>query len=305
MQAARELKYRPNVLAQALAGGKTQMIGVLVSNLRYPFVFNIVSGIEDRLTEKEYITILASTHGDDERTNRLLGQLRRRGVDGFILVPGNVMLTQSVEKTLKSLQQDGIPIVVASSKVNLYEIDRVSYRSQTATKEIIDYLVNLGHQRIGFVGGRHSEGLFVSRWLGYQEGLLVNRLPLNLDLVKETDVTAASCKEATLQLLSLPNPPSAIFAMNDVVATGVLDACYQAGKRIPEDISVMSFDYLTKIQRRTPALTSVVIPTFEIGQKSAQLLVNRLHNPALPPQHVTIEYQIAERETTAVFRPEQ
>ncbi len=297
LAAAKELNYQPNVFAQGLAGGKTQMVGLLAPDIRYPFNANVARGIEDKLREAGYIAITASTDGDPDQTITLLGQLRRRGVSGFILVPSFYGITRELERAMIALRASNVPIVISGYHADDERIDQVSYRAQTGTRELVNYLIKLGHRDIAYIGARNTQAAALDRLFGYQESLFQNDLPLRPELIVETDVKPDQIKAAMGQLMALSIPPTAIFALNDVVAFAVLDFCQQKGLRVPEDISLVTFDYQALVQRETPRLTGVVVPVYEVGRQSAELLLNRFDNPDLPTQHVSLPYSFVERDT--------
>ncbi len=298
LQAAEELEYQPNLFAKALAGGQTQMVGLLVPDIRYPYTATLARGIEDVLTAVDYLALITSTDGQPEKEQALIQQLLQRGVDGFILVPAQFGLADKTLQLLQNLAARRIPVVVAGEEVLDERIGSVAFRSQAGTRAAVDYLVELGHTQIAFVGGRYTAGVAVSRWLGYQESLLNHRLPLRPELVIETEMTPADGQAALAQLLALADPPTAVFALNDLLAMGMIDYCYAAGIRLPEQLSIISFDYLPMAQRTTPAVSSVVIPAYEIGRQAAQTLLAQYQNPdALPPQ-LMLDYTLAICQTT-------
>lgn len=299
LQVAQELNYQPNVFAQRLAGGKTQMIGLLVPDIRYPFNATIARGIEDRLRKAGYIVIVTSTDGQPEEIIKLMGQLRGRGVSGFILVPSFYGISPELRQALLALRASNVPVVIAGYRIDDSRIDQVTYRPQAGTREAIDHLVKLGHREIAYIGNRDTETAAKDRILGYQEGLLQHHLPLRQELIIETDVTPAQIKDAMAQLMALPQPPTAVFALNDVVAYAVLDYCYEHQIFVPENLSLVSFDYQALVQRITPGITGVVVPVYEVGQIAANLLLERFKQPEGPCRHPDLPYQFVVRETTA------
>lgn len=301
LQAAQELDYTPNLFAKALAGGKTQMIALLVPDIRYPYTATVVRGIEEVLSREGYLAAVSSTDGNPAQELRLLEQLQRQGVGGFILVPAQYGLSQETLAALQELSAAGVPVVLAGEQVAEPYLPYVAFHSQAGTRDIVDYLVELGHERIAFVGGRFTTGVAVSRWLGYQESLLNNQLTLRPDYVVETDLTPADGARALATLLDLAEPPTAVFALNDLLAMGMLDLCYERHLRLPDQLSLVSFDYQPFARRTTPAVTSVVVPAQEIGQQAAELLIQRQRVPHSPIQQIMVAYRLAIRQTTSVW----
>lgn len=298
LAAARDLNYQPNIFAQGLAGGKTQMIGLLVPDIRYPFNATIARGIEDHLREAGYIVVTSSTGGDIDETITLLGQLHRRGVSGFILVPSFYGIDPKLNQTIETMILAKIPVVVAGYDSGSQRIDQVSYRPQQGATEAVSHLIELGHHDIAYLGARHSEGNAISRFLGYQASHMKAGIPLRPDLIVETDIEPDHIMRDLTYLFQLQKLPSAIFALNDVVTFAVLDYCYLNNIRIPKDLSIVGFDYQAFVQRRTPRVTSVVVPVYEVGQMAAEILLRRLDKPDLLPSQIDLPYEFVIREST-------
>lgn len=299
LAAARELNYRPNLFARGLAGGKSQMIGLLVADIRYPFTASVARGIEDVLRTENYLSFISSTDGDMDETIDLLENLHNRGVDGFILVPSYFGVDARLLRTLRSMSIAKIPVIVAGFQLEDDLVDAVTFRPQAATREGVNHLIQLGHRHIAYIGIHHLQGYAVARYLGYQESLLMNQIPLRPELVVETDITPKQVREAMAALFTLTPPPTAVFAETDVVALAVIDFCREQNIRVPEDLSLVTFDYQTLVQRITPAITSVVVSAYEVGQNAAKCLLARQHNPDIPTQHVALNFLFVARETTA------
>ena len=301
LAAAKALDYRPNLFAQGLAGGKTQMVGLLVPDIRYPFNATVARGIEDKLREEGYLAITASTDGNPQQTIQLMEQLHRRGVSGFIIVPSFFGIGKELEKAMLALRASNVPIVLAGYQIDDERLDQVSFQPQAAARKIVSHLIELGHRDIAYIGAHHTQASALTRYFGYQESLAQHGIPLQSNLVIETDVTRSQVKQAMAQLLALPKPPTALFVINDVAAYAALDYCQQNHVRIPDDLSLVTFDYQAIVQREHPSITAAVVPVYEVGCVSAELLLNRFNNPDLPCQRCTLPYTFASRDTTATL----
>ena len=299
LAAARQLNYQPNLFAQGLAGGKTQMIGLLVPDIRYPFNATIARGIEDRLRAEGYIVVTTSTGGDSNEIIKLMGQLHRRGVSGFIVVPSFYGIDTKLTQAIEAMVVAKIPVVVAGYDVGVDSIDQVSFRPFAGAKEAVDHLIELGHRHIAYLGGRHSQGNAISRFLAYKASHEQFDLPIRPELVIETEIEPNPLRQSIKQLFSLPQPPTAFFALNDVVVYAVLDHCYLEGVDIPNDLSIVSFDYEALVQRETPGITSVVVPLYDVGCSAADLLLTRFDKPEQSGVHIDLPYQFVIRESTA------
>ncbi|MEM7132509.1 MAG: LacI family DNA-binding transcriptional regulator [Chloroflexota bacterium] len=285
LQAARELDYKPNVNARRLAGGKSQMVALLVNDIRYPSASTTSQTVVEALRIEGFITVLSVTDGDSTTTLQLLEQLHQRGADGFILLPTFATLDKEVVEALRKMMQDKIPVTIISNGLDDPQLDIVSFRAQSAARELVDHLVDLGHRNIAYIGPNHSLGDSTVRYLGYQESLLSNGLAIRPELVIETDFTQPDVKLDMARLMEHPDPPTAIFGSNDLIMMAVIDYCRERQIQIPEQLSLVSFDTVALVQRQTPVITSMMIPTVEVGQKAVDLLLNRIQNPATPPSH--------------------
>ena len=287
LEAANQLGYQPNVNAQALAGGKSQLVGLLIADIRIPYVANVTRGIEDRLAEESFITVVSSTDGDSDKTIDLMRRLKMRGVGGFILVPAMYGVTGKVKQEVLQQIENGANIIVAGHELQSEEIAHLAVRGQTTARELTDHLLNLGHRDIAFISGFHSRGEAIWRWLGYQEAMLSYEVPIRPELVVELENSPVASRMAVEKLMALQTPPTAIFAMNDIYARGVIDYVVANQVRVPEDLSIVTFDYQVLAQRITPRLTSVVVPAYDVGWKAAELFLalqaDRNHQPRVVP----------------------
>ena len=299
LEAARLLDYRPNISAQALATGKSSIVGLLVSDIRVPYVANVSRGIEDKLVEHGYLPVIASTDGKYEVTGQRLDELRRNGASGFIVVPAFFGISNVTIEKLERLQEQKICSVVAGHEIDTDRINYISIRGQHAAKMITNHLIELGHREIAFISTAYSKGLAVKRWLGFQEALLAASIPLRPELICEDESTPAAGFAAMEKLMALPQPPTAIVAMNDIFARGIIDYVTTHNISVPEQLSFTSFDYLTLAQRTTPKVTSIVVSAYEIGRQSAERFLELQANPDSPPRVDEVPFELVVRETTA------
>ncbi len=298
LQAADELGYQPNVAARTLAGGQSQLVGLLIADIRLPYVANVTRGIEDRLAEEGFIAVVSSTDGNSEKTLDLLHRLKQRGVGGFILVPAKFGVPDDVLSEIKRLKSDGTNVIVAGHELQSEEVAHLAVAGQGSAKMLTDHLLELGHRDIAFLTGYHSKGEAIWRWFGYQEAMMRKGVAIRPELVKELEGSPQASREAVEELMALPNPPTAIFAMNDVYARGVIDYIVANNIQVPEELSVVTYDYQVLAQRVTPRLSSIVAPAYEIGWKSAELFLALQGNPDRQPRVVILEQVFEDRGST-------
>lgn len=299
LAAAKTLNYQPNILAKGLSRGKTSIVGLLISDIRVPIVANITRGIEDKLTETGFVPIICSTDGDNDKTLQLIEQLRRFGACGYILVPAQYGVTPVILDKLEQLYQQGVPTIVSGHDILTDRISSVSVGGQKTARDLTHHLIELGHRQIAYISPYFSRGLGVQRWLGFQAAMASHGIPIRDELVKEIDVTPPESYAAMERLMALPKPPTAIFAMNDIIARGVIDYIIQQQIKVPEQLSIVSYDYMALAQRTTPRITSIVIPAYKLGCKTADLFIEIQQYPNSKARVVNISYTLEVGETTA------
>lgn len=299
LQAAQELDYHPSALASGLAKKRTLIIGLVIPDIQNPYSATLARGVQDMVFSQGYVPIICNTDGDPEKELHVLREIYRHGVDGFIITPPQLQITPEVNRYIRKLLDKGVPIVFVGNRLNDPNVDFVTSRAQDGAFQAVSYLVSLGHRAIGFIGGYYTRGIAVGRWLGYQEALITNQLPIRPEWMVETDLSQDGGEQALHRLLDLPNPPTALLAVNDLMAIGAIMACRKRGIRVPEQMSIVGFDDIPFAALTTPPLTTVAQPTYELGYKAAELLLRRFQQPNLPPQQVTLQCKLVIRQTTA------
>lgn len=299
LAAAETLNYQPNVMAKGLSSGKTFSVGLLTSDIRVPIVSNITRGIEDKLDEAGYVPIISSTDGDSGKTLRLIDQLRRHGACGYIVVPAQFGVTPAIIDKLEQLHAEGFPTIVSGHDVLTDRISSVSIGGEQTAVSLTQHLIDLGHRDIAYITPYFSQGQGVLRWYGFQAAMAASGIPIRDELVKEIEVTPADSYAAMEQLMALEKPPTAVFAMNDILARGVIDYITRHQIKVPDELSIVGYDYKALAQRTTPRITSMVVPAYDLGWKTAELFIEIQQNPNSPAQMIQLPYTLEVRETTA------
>ncbi len=283
---AKTMGYVPSVIAQSLVAQKTAIIGVAIPDVRDPYYAGIITGIEEEAERHNYQLLISSFYRDPERELAIVHNFHRRRVDG-IIITGSYM-----EKVY--LDSDGIyflPIVIVHSQNYPYSV-RVDRHS--GTKKVIEHLLALGHRRIAHVS-QLKDGL--GRLYSYKILLEKYGIPVDEALIVEGDGDITSGIKAVPLLLDIPNPPTAIFCFNDLTAIGVINALRRRGLEVPRDISVVGFDDLEMAAYYHPALTTVRQPTYKMGKRAFQILL-QLFNGAKDFSPEIFEAEFVIREST-------
>jgi LacI family transcriptional regulator len=299
LAAAQELDYQPNILSSALTTKQTYMVGLVISDIRNPYSAALARGVQDALSREGYVCIICNTDAESDREVHVLREIRRRGVDGFIITPPFLGRNPEADRTIRQLLAHRVPIAFVGNRLDDPTVDYVTSRAQDGAVQAVNHLAGLEHRAIGFIGGRYSQGVAVGRWLGYQEAMIANHLPIRPELMLESDTTPGGGQQAMARLLDLPDPPTAVLTVNDLVAIGAMAACHQRDIAIPGQVSVVGFDNIPMAELTIPALTTVAQPAYEMGARAAELLLRRCQQPDLPPQQVLLRSSLVVRQSTA------
>lgn len=296
LSASRELEYRPSMLAQSLVLGKTSTIGLLVSDIANPFYPALARSIEDAASDFGYIVVLCNTHDDPARSLKYLDRLVAQGVDGIIHAS-----VGEDEGHLSLAIQAGVPVVVLNRRPRLlHNVDVVVSANQKGAEAVVTHLLELGHRTIGHIAGPEYASLSEDRLEGYRRALEKWELPFDSTLVVRSKFTREAGAEAVKELLQREPRPTAIFAVNDVVALGVMDALHEMGIEIPQQISLVGFDDNEIARSPSVQLTTVRQNLHEMGRLGVVQLLDAMSNPEThQPQQIILEAEVILRNTSA------
>jgi DNA-binding LacI/PurR family transcriptional regulator len=289
LRAATELGYRRNAHAAQLASHRSMMLGVILAEVANPIFPQILKAAEDRAEERGYGVLLAvgALQADLERraVNRLLGHR----VDGIVLA-GTRLPAGEVQELAGTL-----PVVSVGRRIP--GVEGVSVDDRAGARLAVFHLVEQGHRRIAHIDGGNGPGARFRR-RGYTEAMTTHGLA-DFVQVATGDYTEARGVTAAQKLLTGPNPPSAIFAANDLMAIGVMGAAHRLGIRIPEDLSVVGFDNSPLSDFHLIQLTSVRQTPDDLGAKGVNALIRRIQEPDAPFRSTVLKPSLEIRQSTA------
>lgn len=289
-QALIDLDYVANRQARSLRGGRTHMVGLLVRDLGTGYIGEIIRGIDLELSERQYDLLLYTTHGRGQREADSVAALTRGMVDGLLLV-----LPRTPEDYLAKLRKSHFPHVLIDHQGVDQTGPAVGATNWQGGYDATTYLASLGHRRIGLITGDLSLRCAVDRNEGYYAALRDCGLPTDPAFVVEGDFTQSAGYQKAKELLCLPDRPSAIFASNDVMAFGVMEAARERGLRIPEDLSIVGFDDIPQASSLHPALTTVHQPLEAMGRVATQMLFEYLADPSRAEERIELPTQLVIR----------
>ena len=295
-----ELNYVPDARAQALRSGSTKTIGLIIPDIENPHFWELASGVEQEAYAAGYHILLSSVPREKKYAADIFKDLSQRRIDGLIMVPSFIYQSEAAQRTLGSLIKRRVPLVSITadySKAN-YNIDRVICHYRDTTLEIMAHLLSLGHRRVGFIFGIDVPDFGSDRLVAYRESLESAGLPPDPALIAHCGPTIEDGYRAARQLLALPAPPTALLAINDLLAIGALRAIRDMGLEVPQDISLFGHDDIPVAQYLTPRLSTASKDGKRMGREATQLLLARLQDPDRPPQEIRLPARLILREST-------
>ncbi len=273
LDAVEKLGYYPNLHAGSLRGQKTFMIAMMVADIANPFYHPMVRAVQDVAHANRYDVMIANTDHMRDGEVHFIESVIRRPVDGVIMVPYH--LTEEDFDYL--LKRTGVAVVVLGQHLHHPRVDTVYGDDDKMVAAAITWLIReKGHRRIGFIGVTSSYSAGARRRAAFLEAMRQADLPIYPEMFEIGDWSSASGEHAMQVLLGLSHPPTAVFAVNDLMAIGAMEAVQNAGLRIPEDVAVVGFDDIPPATWVRPRLTTVAQHPAEMGRVMAEALFERL-----------------------------
>jgi DNA-binding LacI/PurR family transcriptional regulator len=266
-----DLGYRPNAAARNLSGQRTNTVGVLLNDLRNPWFVDCLDGLASVLHGNGMRMFLA-----DARLDRAMGDSLTEGflefrVDGLVIV-GTVQPSRALEAAVAA-----VPTVVAASRdIDLPNVDVVANDDVAGTRLAVEHLLGLGHHRVAHLSGTTGEVARLRRQTFID---VMNNAGLE-PIIERTDMTEDGGYRAAVRLLAASNPPTAVFAVNDITCVGALSAADELGVRVPQQLSLVGYDNTHLAGIRHLSLTTVDNASYEVGRRAAQALLGRIDAPS-------------------------
>ena len=296
LKAVEELGYEPDARAQALRSGSTKTIGAIIPDIRNPHFWEYADGMEKEARAAGYRLLLSSSSLSQKNEKDTLQDLAQRRIDGLILQGSFATQAGKTNRSLSGLISRRFPMVKIGEPTGM--MDSVWSDYYSVTKEIMAYLLSLRHRRIGLIYGVKPPIVAEDRLQPYQEHLQAAGLPVDQELIMRCGPTIEDGYQAALRLLKHPSRPTALISINDLLAIGVLRAAADLGLRIPDDLSLVSYDDIPVARYLVPRLTTVSKEPVKVGQEAVKLLLARIQNPERPIQKVDMPIHLIVRDST-------
>ena len=274
LKAAEDLNYHPSLRAKGLRQKRSNTIGLLIPNLLNAYYTALADAISQLITTSGYQLLLSSTRDDPVLEQATLRQMIGHDVDGLLWVP-----TVGDKKTVDVLLNQNIPCVSIVRRVDRDRLDTILFEDLAGSYAAVQYLLQLGHKRIGFIGGDISYNSNNDRWLGYCKAMKEAGLVVDASLVKVGTVRDAWGSIATGELLCMPDPPTAIFAASNAIMPGVMKMLLQHEVDVPKEMSLICFDDLDWFTFSNPSISAISISHKRIAESAVELLLQRIENP--------------------------
>jgi len=287
--------YERNAIARSLKTGATHTIGLTVADIRNPFFTDVVATIQDALNRAGFAVMLCSSDEDITKQDEQIKLLLERMVDGLIIAPvgEDEVMRRLVRATRK-------PVVLIDRMVEGLGVDAVLLDNIEAVSQAVNYLTSLGHRRIGYISGTPNTTTGRDRLEGYRRALGVAGVPLDPELIRDGRFREVDGYRAAMQLMTLPQRPSALLSANNLMVIGAMRAIRDLGLTCPDDVSVASMDDFVWADLFGPRLTTVAQPVQAIGEQAARLLLDRLSGKApAEPKVLTLRGQLMIRNSCA------
>lgn len=293
--AARELNYRPNVMARMLRQKRSLTIGVIVPEISEGYAALVLSGIEDHLLQEGYFYFVVSHRHRPDLIEEYPRLLQQRAVEGLILVD-----TPSQEGL-------SIPVVAVSGHRHVAGVTNIMLNHTRAARLALEYLTELGHKKIAFIKGQAFSSDTEVRWKAVRAAAQSLGIAVEETLTVQLESESPTPKpgyDVTRRLIANGGTFTALLAFNDISAIGAIRALREMGKRVPEDISVIGFDDIQSAAYQNPGLTTIRQPLREMGITAASTVLQRINarSKADYPRSIIVEPELIVRESTAPMR---
>ena len=289
LKAARQLGYRPNVLARQLKGNRLNAIGILLPDIANPFSTSLVEGVNRVFDEAGYTTFIATTSRSVDREKACLQAFADHRVDGLIVATRG---TKIGDAALRRMARQNISLVTIGRPVQLACVDSVTADHAQGAYDVVKHLLSLGHRRIGFIGIAPEDSRTLRRYGGYVAALREAGIEPPLEytvgpLGAPAFATQEDGYQGMMRLAALKHPPTAVFARNDFAAIGAMRAAHKLGLVVPRDMAIAGFDNIPLTTFTTPPLTTVEQPIVEQGVAAARFLLDRIVGDRSSPRRTT------------------
>lgn len=300
--AIESLRYQPSRVARRLRveSGWANLVGLIIPDIQNPFFADVARGVEDVAQLHGYMVFLGNSDEDALKERRYLDVMVAEAVDGIIVPP-----IADNDPAVAELAQTGLPMVCVDRRLARVTVDTIVVDNVRGAYEAVDHLIRLGHQRVGFIEGRPELSTSKERLRGYRQALEEHGIAFDPSLIREGDSRQASGRRLALELLEIPERPSALLVGNNLMTLGALEAINAKGVRMPDDLALISYDDMPWAMAFNPPLTAVRQPGYEVGRRAMELLLRRFREPARSTTLLTLQPELVVRKSCGAGLPKK
>jgi LacI family transcriptional regulator, repressor for deo operon, udp, cdd, tsx, nupC, and nupG len=295
LEVVKRTGYTPNSLGVSLRKSKTYNLVAVIPDVISAFNYPVIRAIESIALQHGYSLLLGDTQEQESRERSFAAMARSRQADGILLFCSRLPFDIDPEIPLADQLP---PIVNACETVAIDGLPKVNIDNAAAAEDAVNYLISLGHKRIGVVAGNMTSPSTLDRLTGYRRALTNAGLPYEQELIEVGDYGLLKAEHATRRLVACEKKPTAIFAFSDEMAMSCLATLHNLGYKIPQDFSVMGFDNISYAQYCFPSLTTVAQPMTEIGIACMELLLPQLNGEKMQECNKILPHKLIVRNST-------
>lgn len=289
----RKLGYVYHRAAANLRTQKSHTVGLIVNDITNPFWAEMTVSIESQLDKANYVSLLCNTSEILSKQERLFSTLQEYSADGILLCPARGTSLTTIEK----LQRSRLPFVLFGRHLPGIQADYVGADNTVGARTAVEHLISLGHRKIAFIGGHLDTSPRQEREQGWRQAQTDHNIPINESFIVNVVATREGGSQAILQLLQLPDKPTACLCFNDVVAFGVMLGLKSMNLQPGVDFAVIGFDDVAESAMIRPTLTTMAVSPRRIGEEAVKLLLDLIENPNQSPRKIILQPQLIVRES--------
>lgn len=289
-----KMNYRLDHVARRMKvkSSDSLVIGLIITDIENPFFSNVAKGVEDVAFKNKHVLMICNTNEDPEKEKFFLNSMLSEKVSGAIIVP-----TSGNGDFFGKLVEDGFPMVMVDRRPENINVDTVSINNELGGYLATKRLIQNGHTRIGIVCGIKGLSNTVERLGGYKKALNEANIDVSNELITYGDYIESGGREAMEGLLSLNQPPTAVFSTNNLMTLGCIKELYKRNVSIPDEMALIGFDDSSWAEALNPPLTTVKQPGYELGVNAAEILIKRLSNENVNRVDVVLNPELIVRES--------
>ncbi|MCI6959823.1 MAG: LacI family transcriptional regulator [Oscillospiraceae bacterium] len=282
--AIQKLHYRPNAVARGLRRNRTNLVAMVVPDISNPFFMEAAKGLEESLLHSERNLVIASSDSSEEKERHLLNALLERRVDGLVIA--------SVDHQADAIHgffQMGTPVVLIDRPMEGLQANEVRWNDSETSCRLTEELIQSNHTRIGIVNVTLENHNGRARLSGYLEAIARAGIPLRQEYISPSNFSRQDACDFVRKVMSLPQPPTALYCANNIMVEGTLHALDELGLKIWQDVSLVAFGDLICNRYISPGITCAVQDGLEMGKKAGEILCALLEKGDIPPRQIILD----------------